>query len=1307
MAKSPAALSILAAAAAWLAAAAAWAPCQAQTDAPLPAGVKAVWDLDKAFREATPSRERVCLNGLWRWQPAGDAAAAVPADGWGFFKVPGSWPGITDYMQKDCQTVHAHPSWKNAALAGVAAAWYQREISIPNGWTGRRIAVSAECLNSYAAVYVDGKKAGEIRFPGGEADLTAVCRPGGKHVLSLLVVAMPLKGVMLSYNDTNAARGVKGSVARRGLCGDVYLVSTPAGPRIADVKVDTSVRRGEITLAAALEGLAPDARYALRARITDGGRTVAEFAGKPFGTGALNDGRAAVTGKWKPEKLWDLHTPQNTYRAEVSLLDASGRALDTACPVRFGYREFWIDGRDFYLNGTRVFLSAVPLDNAQIGAAWATYEGAKESLVRLKSFGINFVYTHNYGCEPGSHLGFEEVLRAADDVGMLVSFSQPHFGHYEWKAADADEANGYARHAAYYVRAAGNHPSVVFYSMNHNATGYNEDMNPDMIDGLQDPRDTWSSNNAKIAVRAEAIVKRLDPGRIVYHHSSGNLSAMHTSNFYPNFTPIQELSDWFEHWATQGVKPMFTCEYGGPFTWDWAMYRGWYKGERSFGSAKVPWEFCFAEWNAQFLGDRAFRISDPEKANLRWEAKQFRAGTLWHRWDYPFEIGSPVFDDRHTVMAMYLTDNWRAFRTWGLSANSPWEYGHFWRLRQGMNRNARQDLATDWERLQRPGFSPDYLGDRYERMDLAYAPSDWVPTADAQALIRNNRPVLAYIGGKPARFTSKDHIFLADETIEKQLIIINNSREAVSCECQWSLNLPQAAGGSKKVRVPTGEQERLPLRFDLPATLAPGAYELSASVTFAGGETQKDAFAVHVLAPARAPKPGGKVALFDPKGETAKWLGAIQAPYRPVEASADLSPYDVLIVGKGALTVGGPGPDMSRVRDGLKVIVFEQASDVLEQRFGFRVAEYGLRQVFARVADHPILAGLDADALRDWRGEATILPPRLKYELSRRFNGAPAVTWCGIEVTRGWRAGCRGNVASVLIEKPARGNFLPIVDGGFSLQFSPLMECREGKGLVLFCQMDVTGRTEADPAAARLAGNILDYVAAWKPAPTRKALYAGDPAGKSHLEKAGVAVGTYEGGALAPDQVLVVGPGGGRPLAARAAAIGDWLKAGGRMLAIGLDAEEAGTVLPFKVTMKKAEHIAAWFEPPGMSSPLAGIGPADVHNRDPREMPLVSGGATVIGDGVLAEADGEKVVFCQLAPWQFDYAKQYNLKRTYRRTSFLVTRLLANLGAAGPTPVLARFSTPVDAAKPEKRWLDGLYLDAPEEWDDPYRFFRW
>ena len=28
-------------------------------------------------------------------------------------------------------------------------------------------------------------------------------------------------------------------------------------------------------------------------------------------------------------------------------------------------------------------------------------------------------------------------------------------------------------------------------------------------------------------------------------------------------------------------------------------------------------------------------------------------------------------------------------------------------------------------------------------------------------------------------------------------------------------------------------------------------------------------------------------------------------------------------------------------------------------------------------------------------------------------------------------------------------------------------------------------------------------------------------------------------------------------------------------------------------------------------------------------------------------------------------------------------------------------------ARRRQRWLEGLYLDTPEEWDDPYRFFGW
>lgn len=1211
--------------------------------APLPNGVSAVWDLDKAYRQTTPSRERIAINGLWRWQPARTGADQPPAGNWGHFKVPGCWPGNTDYLRKDFQTLYPYSSWKDDRLAGVAAAWYQREISVPRQWTGRRITVAAEYLNSYAAVYVDGRKAGEMRFPGGEVDVTSVCQPGSKHLLSLHVVALPLKAIMLSFSDTASSRQVRGSIERRGLCGDVWLVSRPAGPRIAEIKVETSVRNGEIAFTAALEKLDADARYTLRAEITDRGRNVAALTSESFQGGALRDGRVAFSRKWKPDKLWDIHTPQNQYQATLSLLDAEGKAVDVSHGESFGFREFWIQGRDFYLNGTPIFLSALPLDNAQIGAALACYDGAKESLLRLKSIGINFVYTHNYGCEPGTHLSFAEILKAADDVGMLVALSQPHFGQYDWQSPDAERKNGYAAHAKYYVGVAGSHPSVVMYSMSHNATGYAEDMNPEMIDGVADPRESWALNNAKRAVRAEAIVQRLDPSRIVYHHSSGNLNSMHTMNFYTNFAPIQELSDWFEHWATKGVKPVFTCEYMVPCTWDWTMYRGWYKGGREFGSAAVPWDFCQAEWSAQFLGDKAYRIGEPEKKNVRWEARQFREGRLWHRWDYPHQVGDKVFQDQHTVIGRYLNDNWRAFRTWGVSAISPWEHDFFWTLRPGVDKS-RKELKVDWEDLQRPGFSSDYIDDRHERMDVAFQRSDWIATADGQAILRNNMPLLAYIGGKPAAFTSKDHNFLPDETVEKQLIVINNSRETVNADCRWSIDLPHSVAGAQMatIAIATGQQVRIPLRVALPSQLAPGEYEISAQVTFTGGEMQKDSFKIHVMPHVTPYAIAARIAAFDPKGETTNLLRDVGIHVQPVNAAADLTPFDILIVGRGALTVDGPGPNLGRVRDGLKVLVFEQTSDVLEKRLGFRVVEYGLREVFKRVPDHPLLAGLGAEHVRDWRGEATLLPPRLPYELSPRYSFSPAVKWCNLEVPRVWRCGNRGNVASVLIEKPARGDFLPIVDGGYSLQYSPLLEYREGDGMVLFCQMDVTGRSEDDPAARRLVHNILSYVSdrsRWRPVPERKAIYVGGPAGRRHLEFAGIHVDSYRGGELSPGAALVVGAGAERSLGQDRATIADFLKSGGRLLALGLNEEEIGQFLPFKVSTKKAEHIASYFDPPAAGSPLAGIGPADVHNRDPKPLPLVTEGATAVGDGVLAATQDGNVVFCQFPPYTLTSAQ--------------------------------------------------------------------
>ena len=318
---------------------------------------------------------------------------------------------------------------------------------------------------------------------------------------------------------------------------------------------------------------------------------------------------------------------------------------------------------------------------------------------------------------------------------------------------------------------------------------------------------------------------------------------------------------------------------------------------------------------------------------------------------------------------------------------------------------------------------------------------------------------------------------------------------------------------------------------------------------------------------------------------------------------------------------------------------------VLEKRLGFRVQEYGLRQMFPRVPDHPALRGLQEQHLRDWQGEATLVPPRREYELDDVLG--PTIVRSGIKVPRAWRVGNRGNVASVIIEKPAAGDFLSIVDGGFGLQYSALMEYREGAGAIVFCQMDVTGRSAEDPAASRLFANLLTHVAAIEAAPSRPVAYSGDAAGLRHLQSAGHDVLGYA--AVHPEgHVLVLGPGSVTNLPG-ARALEGWLEYGGRVLAMGVGADELARLLTDPVESRHSEHVAAAFDAPPAASPFAGIGPGETHIREPRALDLIAGDEAFAG-GLLA-AYGDRVVLCQVSPWQFDYEGQFNLKMPFRRTS--------------------------------------------------------
>ena len=304
-------------------------------------------------------------------------------------------------------------------------------------------------------------------------------------------------------------------------------------------------------------------------------------------------------------------------------------------------------------------------------------------------------------------------------------------------------------------------------------------------------------------------------------------------------------------------------------------------------------------------------------------------------------------------------------------------------------------------------------------------------------------------------------------------------------------------------------------------------------------------------------------------------------------------------------------------------------------------------------------------------------------------------------MSRAWRAGCRGNVASVILEKPAQGDFVPVLDGGFSLQYAPLMEFRHGRGAVMFCQLDVSGRTDVDPAARLLASNILAYLDSYRAAPRRQVIYAGEDEGREHLRRCGTTAGSLDGDGdnLKPDCVLVVGPGGGKELSGHKGRIANWLEHHrGYLLAVGLDADEVNQFLPLGVETEEKEHINAYFKPPSRQSPLAGVGPADVHSREPRQLPLVTGGEDIgesLGDGVIAESADGRIAFLQMAPWRYDYSNdKYNVKRTFRHASVAMSRVLGNMGVSFQSPIIERFSRPPEEFKENPDdILEALWLE--------------
>jgi len=920
--------------------------------------------------------------------------------------------------------------------------------------------------------------------------------------------------------------------------------------------------------------------------------------------------------------------------------------------------------------------------------------------------GFNYVIHSNYDYEPQSFAYMADTLRAGDEVGFPMSYSTRHVSRIYRDFENPEKRADWNRIVDYAVKQVRNHPCVFMWAMNHNFTGWADDQSPALLPGKfepseQDDAEMWKRRHA--ATLAEQYVMGLDGTRPCYHHQSGTLNQMTTLNCYLCFTPLQERIEWLSAWASEGVKPLFFVEFGLPHQASWGGHR---TGPFIWRN-KVNSEPLVQEFGAMYNGDGAYDL--PQYADSHYDtiAKVYARhepfhisevlGAYWgHRWEKNFL----------ELKTLHTRLTWPAFRTYGISSILPWDQADLFRPAANAQR-PRQDFPTDWAHLQRPGIAPDFRpadsgGDWLTAADFAQVE----PTSLGSMFARVNRETLAYIAGPTRRFTAQDHLFAPGERVEKQIVIINDLRREATFGYSWtaSVGAQTVDKGTGTVKVSAGDKAMVPFTFVATAagletralTTGDTTGKITLTVTLEGktDETLQDSFDFTVVAPTPPAQTTARIALYDPKGLTAKLLTEAGLRFDPVPQPVAPAGTGLLIIGREAMTPDGPGLDLAGLTGrGVSVLICEQTEDVLQRRWGFRTASPGVRRVFVRQPGHPVCRGLSDDLLRDWRGNSSLLPAYpLKAEFHRSY---PQELWCGFMNTRTWQWGNYGSVASVVIEKPARANWSNILDCEFDQQYTPLTEWVTPQGRAIFSQLDFSGRDLPEPAAQRLLANLLRY--AQQPAQTalRPCRVEAGAECAALLKQ----LGTQTGGS----DIAVIGPGAKAEAAQAATA------AAQTVVCLGLDGPALSAILPFPVTTQERKLTHTLIGRP-TSGALVGLGNSEFHWRARMSVPAITqaGSLQIAPNGIFAEGTvgGKRFVLMQSTPAMFHWQDAPQLKRTWRHALVALARVLTNCGVALDCPLQTRLNTPAPvsldlsgpwrfATDPEKK-LQATQVAAPD-----------
>lgn len=1264
------------------------------------------WGNEKVENQ-TPTRSRVILNGLWQFAPDGTTAAPEAASReWGLKHVPGAWANNHWRMQLR-ESIHRPGEgdrWQDIEWKELASAWYRRDLTIPADWNGSAILLAFERVSTDATVFINSKEVGQIAWPFGKVDITEAVTPGETANLEVRVVATTDAEEVLNFMATADSQVFKekAKLNTRGLIGEVFLERRPKGAFIDDVFVITSIRENEVTIRVEVDGVPEGTELSLTAEMLDEKGKVEKSFRKKAPAPAPNT-PLEVSWDWADPRLWDLGEP-HLYTLKLRV---QGDGMDDTYAQRFGFREFWIEGRDFFLNGRKVnFRPINPADGDATGNVALTRNHVRRYLEKGYNIGELWPIDH---FQRGS-LHYRDIWQEmADEEGFALIGNLPRINNFvrnkKWQFIWNDEKKErYRKLVEKEIKRFRNHPSILWWVNSANYFGHHRDQDPRAIGRHIDGLHPGWVQGKNAGLESHAVIKDFDPTRPVATHQGGEVGDVYMPNTYFNFFPLQDREEWLSDYVLNGTMPYLPVEFGTP------LHCSFMRGKTHFG-ANIRTEPLLSEYAAIYLGPEAYE-TEPE-AYRNDIASTFKEDQLYGNWQNRRSmITAPSFQ---AIQDLFIRNTWRSWRTWGISGGMiPWANGQGW-------------AATDQSHQPTPSaepFTPGHRGTHLPaeiaiKRHLFDAPG-WERLLAADTMEEVNGPTLAWIAGSPEAFTEKNHSYRAGQEVSKQAVLLNDLNEDADYAMQWEafVDGKSVATGEAQGRVATAEKVKLPISFTLPEALAAktdGEIRLQARI---GDREHEDTFAFRTF-----PNPGPltvQASLDDPTGKTKAMLEAIGVQLE----SMPLGEAPLHLIGREALGTDQPLSDEVKAfaEKGGTVLVMIQDRDWYGKVPGLRLAEHLSRRAFPLTPEDPAIANLDTTDLRDWSAESTLVEAYPDYTAKDITQGKHRIPYWG------WRWGSRGTVSSAMLEKPHHSAWTPLVEGEFDLAYSPLLELPVGEGRILLSTFDLEDQAPDTSAAAQLARQLLTRsqgpveqeptpLSTWdslwanlgwekaappspapkqpapKLAPRQTVAYLGSEAGAKLLASMGAAFEQVDALPAKP-QLLVV-----EDLAqVNHAKLQDYAAKGGHVLVLRQEKSSPGFTVTEKEKVGQFQLPPAWPEARGLSS-------SELRTRVDVTAPLIQEqeGLEVASGGWLArEPVGEGViVYSQLDPRALPADEQTYHRYTRWRHTRALAQLLGNLG--GQFKSDSRLFGRSQDSSPYH--LD--YIDDFERGDDPYRYFRW